>query len=348
MKIGEVIRKYRKENHLTQEEMANYLGVTVPAVSKWETGSSYPDIALLAPIARLLGITTDMLLSYKEELSDKEINLLLETAIQKIKFEGYAEGYLWAEKKMQEYPNCGKFILMMAQTLDNYRYVVRVEEPEQYDGKIYDIYMRFLDSSNDSFSQTAAMCLFYFAMQRQNYDVAQKCIDKIPKKSVNPKQMQAMLFQARGEREKAYKSFEELAHLGYMDISMGLNGIQGLSRADGNPEKAERMEQKLKALMEIMEIGVYIDTSGMKEAIETKDKEVIFDILSKLVLNIKNKYFLENSELYSHMSFSERAPENVGLMLRKSFDEDEELDFIKEDIRYKELMEELKSIKGKA
>ena len=40
MKIGEVIRKYRKENHLTQEEMANDLGVTVPAVSKWETGNS--------------------------------------------------------------------------------------------------------------------------------------------------------------------------------------------------------------------------------------------------------------------------------------------------------------------
>ena len=40
MEIGEVIRKYRKEQHLTQEEMANCLGVTVPAVSKWETGVS--------------------------------------------------------------------------------------------------------------------------------------------------------------------------------------------------------------------------------------------------------------------------------------------------------------------
>lgn len=53
----------------------------------------------MAPIARLLGITTDMLLSYKEELSDKEINLLLETAIQKIKSGGYAEGYLWRKRK---------------------------------------------------------------------------------------------------------------------------------------------------------------------------------------------------------------------------------------------------------
>lgn len=164
----------------------------------------------MAPIARLLGITTDMLLSYKEDLSDKEINRLLETVIQKIKSEGYAAAYLWAEKKIQEYPNCGKFILMMVQTLDNYRYIVRVEEPEQYDKKIYDIYMRFLDSSNDSFSQTAAMSLFYFAMQRQNYDVAQKCIDKIPKKSVNPKHMQAMLFQARESGRKPIKVLRSL------------------------------------------------------------------------------------------------------------------------------------------
>ena len=76
---GSTDGKYRKEKHLTQEEMANCLGVTVPAVSKWETGSSYPDIAMLAPIARLLGITTDTLLSYKEDLTDKEINQWIET-----------------------------------------------------------------------------------------------------------------------------------------------------------------------------------------------------------------------------------------------------------------------------
>lgn len=48
------------------------------------------------------------------------------------------------------------------------------------------------------------------------------------------------------------------------------------------------------------------------------------------------------------MSFSETAPENLGLMLEKCFDDDKELDFIKDDIRYKKLMDELKSIKGKA
>ena len=44
MQIGQIIRKNRKEKNMTQEEMANYLGVTAPAVNKWENGASYPDI----------------------------------------------------------------------------------------------------------------------------------------------------------------------------------------------------------------------------------------------------------------------------------------------------------------
>ena len=40
MQIGETIRKYRKMRDMTQEEMANRLGVTPPAVNKWENGGS--------------------------------------------------------------------------------------------------------------------------------------------------------------------------------------------------------------------------------------------------------------------------------------------------------------------
>ena len=62
---------------MTQEEMAACLGVTTPAVNKWEKGNTLPDITLLVPIARLLGITTDELLSFKIELADEEINQYL-------------------------------------------------------------------------------------------------------------------------------------------------------------------------------------------------------------------------------------------------------------------------------
>ena len=74
MEIGKVIRRYRKEQNLTQEEMATRLGVTAPAVNKWENGNSMPDITLLGPIARLLHISVNELLSYREDLTEEEIN----------------------------------------------------------------------------------------------------------------------------------------------------------------------------------------------------------------------------------------------------------------------------------
>ena len=77
MAIGDIIRKYRKNKGMTQEEMAACLGVTTPAVNKWEKGNTLPDITLLVPIARLLGIATDELLSFKIELADEEINQYL-------------------------------------------------------------------------------------------------------------------------------------------------------------------------------------------------------------------------------------------------------------------------------
>lgn len=89
MQIGETIRKYRKERNMTQEEMAKRLGVTPPAVNKWENGNSYPDIMLLAPIARLLDISVDTLLSFRGELTDEEIRQIMSEADEKFKNDSY-------------------------------------------------------------------------------------------------------------------------------------------------------------------------------------------------------------------------------------------------------------------
>ena len=61
MTFAEIIVKYRKELGLTQEGLAQKLGVTNQAVSKWESGLSCPDIALLPQLADLFGITIDEL-----------------------------------------------------------------------------------------------------------------------------------------------------------------------------------------------------------------------------------------------------------------------------------------------
>ena len=59
------LRQLRIEKNLTQEQLANVLGVSAQSVSRWECGNTLPDVLLLPQIARLYGVTVDDL--YKEE-----------------------------------------------------------------------------------------------------------------------------------------------------------------------------------------------------------------------------------------------------------------------------------------
>ena len=60
--IGENIRNFRKKNDLTQETLADRLGVTYQSVSRWENGITYPDLELIPAIAEVLAVTVDELL----------------------------------------------------------------------------------------------------------------------------------------------------------------------------------------------------------------------------------------------------------------------------------------------
>lgn len=84
MKINEIIRQKRKELNLTQEQIAEYLGISIPAVSKWEKGITYPDITLLPGLARLLKIDLNTLLSFNEDLTDIEIKNIVKEVKEQI------------------------------------------------------------------------------------------------------------------------------------------------------------------------------------------------------------------------------------------------------------------------
>ena len=68
MTIGKRIAFLRKEKGLTQEELAQHMGISSQAVSKWENDQTCPDISALPKLARLFGVTVDELLEGKEAL----------------------------------------------------------------------------------------------------------------------------------------------------------------------------------------------------------------------------------------------------------------------------------------
>ena len=128
MQTGQIIRKYRKLQNMTQEDMAERLGVSAPAVNKWENGNSMPDIMLLKPIARLLDISLDELLSYEKELTDPEVNELMRILNKKMESKEYAEVFRWAKHKMEQYPNCEHLHLWMCISLEGGRIIKEAED----------------------------------------------------------------------------------------------------------------------------------------------------------------------------------------------------------------------------
>lgn len=89
--FGENVKKLRKAKELTQETLADFLGVSFQAVSKWERNESYPDITMLPVIAAFFGVSVDFLLGIDMMENDKKIN-------------DYCEKYsrLWNEGKVAE------------------------------------------------------------------------------------------------------------------------------------------------------------------------------------------------------------------------------------------------------
>ena len=76
-KVGEFIKKLRKENHLTQAEFAEKYGITYQAVSNWEHGKNLPDIALLKQIADDFNVSIDELLGSEKKPLKKDNNYLI-------------------------------------------------------------------------------------------------------------------------------------------------------------------------------------------------------------------------------------------------------------------------------
>ena len=73
MNIGAKIKQLRKERDLTQEQLAEYLNVSISAVSQWESGKTLPDISLILPLANFFDVSTDTLFGRCEQAKEEII-----------------------------------------------------------------------------------------------------------------------------------------------------------------------------------------------------------------------------------------------------------------------------------
>lgn len=306
MQIGKVIREYRKRKNMTQEGMAKRLGVTTPAVNKWENGNSQPDIMLLAPIARLLNITLDTLLSFEKELTAEEINSIVYEIDAKLKDETYEEAFQWAKGKIEQYPNCEQLIWQMALILDAWRLAKDIPDSEKYEGYINDCYVRALDSEDENIRNRAADSLFGFYSRKEQYENAEEYLKYFSSQNPERKRKQAFIYSKTNRVNEAYKAYEELLLSGYQMMNMVFQSIYVLVMQDKDREKAYILVEKQRELANVFEMGEYHEASCRLDlATAEKDVEATIKTMERMLASVDKICDFTKSALYEHMEFKE-------------------------------------------
>ena len=146
LNLSENIKKYRKEMDLTQEELAEAFGVTIGAVSKWESGSTVPDILTLVELADFFSISMDVLLGVTvSSKSAEDIRDRIKTLRQESRNE---EALAEVDKAIVRYP--ANFMILYEGAVTYH--VIAAMNNEKYGPKaigLYEAALKYIDQNTD-------------------------------------------------------------------------------------------------------------------------------------------------------------------------------------------------------
>ena len=143
--IGRIILQKRKDAGLTQAQLAELLGVTAPAVNRWEKDLCFPDAMLLAPLARCLNTDLNELFSFYDSLSEKERELAIDKASRMLLEPDDDKVLTYIEETLRQNRSDGKLHYGMAKTLYGAHLLKKAYVPDIYLSHIIKYYERALE-----------------------------------------------------------------------------------------------------------------------------------------------------------------------------------------------------------
>lgn len=113
LNFSDNIVRLRHNKKITQEQLADFIGVTKASVSKWETKQSLPDVLLLPQIAAFFDVTIDELLGYEPQLSKEQIRKIYHDLAVAFAEEPFEEAMRRSREFMKKYYSCYPFLFQL-------------------------------------------------------------------------------------------------------------------------------------------------------------------------------------------------------------------------------------------
>lgn len=366
MPMDRVIYERRKALGLTQEQVANRLGVSAPAVNKWERGNTYPDVTLLPALARLLDTDLNTLMCFERELSDREINEICTQIVDAAQKEGLQAGAVLAEEKIREYPNCAGLIYMAAVTLQGSLIFSGPGEKEraEYDAMICQWYERAVECGRDTVVRNrAAYMLAGKYLSSHELEKAERMLELLPDETTDKRALKARLLEQQGKREDAALLLERWIQENLTEMQTALLKLMTIADDEGENERAVQIAEigsktaKLYGMWGYSPVLFHLELAIKKKDVE-KSLEYIEEVLAQTAaspMELPEAPLLAHVRAYAKKTAAQKDDTEqqtdkkekekkyrrnmLASLIREMRAESEEYAFLREDERFIRLLE---------
>lgn len=225
MKLGAHIAALRKLKGMTQEQLAAAVGVSAPAVSKWETNSSCPDISLLCPIARALDTSVDKLLQFEETLTKDELTKSINKIVETARSGNLENAEAVLNKLLHTYPSDCGLKYNAALTLDVFAMLFPMEASEKKNSWKDQKKLLLEDirrAGVSSYWQGSVSSLAVMAIQDGELEQAEQMLKELPEHANDSTMIWAQLYLKKHEPEKAVEVTQKRLHVLVRQLQMCL------------------------------------------------------------------------------------------------------------------------------
>ena len=348
MPMNQIIQARRRALGLTQEQVAERLGVTAPAVNKWEKGTNFPDVTLLPALARLLETDLNELFCFRENPGPEEIARFSQELAELTRREGAEAGFARAQRELRVFPNCSALRCQCAVLLEGLLLLEgRSPDAPPFGDALRAWYEACADCADEEVRSRAQYMLAGHRLRAGDASGAQEMLDRLPERvHADGRLMQAELYIRRGETEAARALLERAVLEGVNEVQGFLWKLADAELACDDADAAEEIAGISRDAAALFGLWDYSARIGpLQVALARRDAPQCVRLLRRLLEASQEGWNPAQSVLYRHIAGGRGRPALARMLepLLNDMETNPDYAFLRGEAAFVELIREFRA-----